>query len=100
MDPAEIRRKRGVVRRSITNIGKCLDQIERLEDKTEVYYRAQRLSSRLTDLDTEFKSLQHDLLSAIDESDESSIATEQEALDTHYGVLDNLLLRIQMLVHS
>ena len=98
MDPSEIRRKRGVVRRSITNIGKRLDQLERLEDKTEVYYLAQRLSSRLTDLDTEFKSLQYDLLSAIDESDEVSIATEQEALDTHYGVLDNLLLRIQMLL--
>ena len=75
-----------------------LDQLERLEDKTEVYYHAQRLSSRLTDLDTEFKSLQYDLLSAIDESDEAFIATEQEALDTHYGVLDNLLLRIQMLL--
>lgn len=100
MDPAEIRRKRGAVRRSITNIGKRLDQLERREDKTEIYYHAQRLSSRLTDLDTEFKFLQYSLLSTIDESDDASIVTEQEALDTHYGVLDNLLLRIQMLLDN
>lgn len=100
MDPAEIRKKRGAVRRSITNIGKQLDQLERLEDKSEVYFRAQRLSARVTVLDTEFKSLQYNLLSTIDETDEASIALEQGALDSHYENLDNQFLRIQKLLDT
>ena len=55
----EIRRKRGVVRRSITNLRKRLADLESLEDKAEAHRRALRLSSRVTELDSEFKSLQY-----------------------------------------
>ena len=98
MMSSEIRRRRGVVRRSITNLGKRLTELEELTDKTEAYCHAQRLSTRLATLDSEFKSLQYELMATIDETDEESIASEQSALDKHDGDIDILSIRIQRLL--
>ena len=63
MSNTEARRKRGVVRRSITNLHKRLAEIEGSPDHAEAHQYAQRLSSRLTGLDTEFKAIQYNILS-------------------------------------
>ena len=97
-DASEIRRRRGVVRRSITNLGKRLTELEELTDKTEAHCHAQRLSTRLATLDSEFKSLQYELMATIDKTDEESIASEQSALDKHDGDVDILSIRIQRLL--
>ena len=97
-DASEIRRRRGVVRRSITNLGKRLTELEELTDKTEAYCHAQRLSTRLTTLNSEFNSLQYELMATIDEREEESIATEQDALDKHDEDIDVLSIRIQRLL--
>ena len=95
---SEARRKRGFVRRSITNLGKRLTDLEVWTDKTEAYHHAQRLFARLETLDTEFKAVQYEIVSAINESDEESIAAEQEALDRHDEDIDALSVRIQRLL--
>lgn len=45
MDASVARKKRGVVRRSITNLGKRLIELEGLADKNEEFHHAQRLST-------------------------------------------------------
>ena len=45
MDASVARKKRGVVRRSITNLGKRLIELEGLADKNEAFHHAQRLST-------------------------------------------------------
>ena len=49
-------------------------------------------------LSTEFKSLQYELMATIDETDEESIASEQNALDKHDGDVDILSIFIQRLL--
>ena len=92
------RKKRGVVRRSITNLGKRLIELEGLADKNEAFHHAQRLSTRLVALDTEFKTVQYDLISTINETDDAAIASEQQALDEHDEMIDTLSVRIQRLL--
>ena len=97
---SEARRKRGFVRRSITNLGKRLTDLKVWTDKTEAYHHAQCLFARLETLDTEFKAVQYEIVSAINESDEESIAAEQEALDRHDKDLNALSVPIQQLLHN
>ena len=97
---SEVCRKRGFVRRSITNLGKRLTDLKVWTDKTEAHHHAQRLFARLETLDTEFKAVQYEIVSAINESDEESIAAEQEALDRHDEDIDALSVRIQRLLHD
>lgn len=100
MEATEIRRKRDVVRRSITNLAKRLVDLKALTDTSEQFSRALRLSTRLTDLDSEFKSLQYDLISKMDETDTASINTEQDALDKHDRDVDTLSIQLQQLLRS
>ena len=100
MSNTEARRKRGVVRRSITNLHKRLAEIERLPDHAEAHQHAQHLSSGLTRLDTEFKAIQYNILTAVDEEDQTAVTTEQEALDKHDEIVDGLSVRIQLSLNS
>ena len=95
---SDLRKKRGVVRRSITNLGKHLTELGELSDRAEANCHAQRLSSRLTTLDSKFRSLQYQLMSMIEEEDTSTIETEQSSLDKHDTDVDTLSVRIQQLL--
>lgn len=96
----EARRKRGTIRRSLTNIAKKVTEIEALDDKVEASRRAQRLSKRITELDGEFKTIQYQIMSAIADSDRATITAEQTTLDKHDDELDDLSVRLQALMED
>ena len=95
MDASVARKKQGVVCCSITNLGKCLTELEGLADKNKAFHHAQRL---LVALDTEFKTVQYNLISTINETDDAGITSEQQALDEHDEMIDTLSVRIQRLL--
>ena len=97
---SELRKKRGTIRRSLTNVAKRLTDLEGMDDKLEACRRAQRLSSRVTELDGEFKAVQYRIISAIDEANADTVAYEQEALDKHDEEIDTLSVRIQTLIEA
>ena len=97
-NPTEIRKRRGVVRRSITNLSKRLTELEAKEDRSDIRNHAQLLLTRLRALSSEFKTFQYELMAAIDETDADTIDREQDALDSHDEEFDQLCLRIQQLL--
>ena len=95
MSVSETRKKWGTVRRFITHIAKHITELEGLEDRAEACHRAQRFSTRITELDAKFKTLQYNLISAIDETNEEAISSKQEALDKHDKEIDTLSIRLE-----
>ena len=99
MSSSEARRKRGVVRRSITYLNKRLTEVEEIPNADEAHQHALHLMSCLSGLDAEFKTIQYNILSDIDEGEKSVVAEEQEALDKHDEVIDELSVRIKLLLN-
>ncbi len=96
---ASNRKRRGVVRASITRID---TRVGELEEKGEALTSgdariAQQLLQRLSSLDSDFKSYH---FSIIDVIGEDSLEAEQRILDGHDDKLANLSARLQELVAS
>ena len=99
MSTAEHRRKRGVIKRSITYLNKRLTELEEsTEAPDEVRCRTQRLSTRLQELDSEFRAIHYQIVGGIAEDDEAALDSEQSALDKHDGDVDGYSVRIQQLI--
>ena len=69
-----IRRKRGVDCASITKLSSRLAELGEMSNRESANYHAQRLSTRLNTLDSEFKSLHFELVNVIDDGDNETMA--------------------------
>ena len=80
-DPTTLRKRRSVVRASITRLFTCLKDLESKADQPTTLDLAQQMSKKLESLDSDFKLHHYALIDLID--DIESMLKEQDILDGH-----------------
>ena len=95
---SNLRKRRGVVKASITRLAKNLRELEGRTEEPSTLGLAQRMTQRLDTLDAEFKQLHSALIDLIDEKDEEPLQKEQDTLDEHDEELSLLTVQVQQLV--
>ena len=89
-------KKRGVARASITRLANRLKDLEGGPGDAKMLQHAQRMSQKLSELDSEFRAHHHSLIDLIDEDD--SLAKEQEILDSHDDLIAELSVRVEQVI--
>jgi DNA repair ATPase RecN len=92
---SSIRKKRGVVRRSITYLESRVGDLEASTDLPGTPAHAEQLSKKLAHLDSEFQSFHLQLVELIE--DEEDLEREQTNLDQHDHRISDLQLRLKRL---
>ena len=87
------RKRRGVVRASITRLGTRLKEHEDKVEEPTTHDLAKRLAAKLETLDAKFKAHHFSLIDLI--NDERTLGKEQETLDQHDDDVTALAVRIQ-----
>ena len=87
--PATIRKRRGVVRASITRLANHLDDLEDKTDDIATRDIAQRMSQKVNELDLEFKTYHYNLIDHID--DDNTLGKELFWMNTTILLLSLLL---------
>ena len=95
---ATLRRRRGVVRASITRLATRLSELEPRAHETTTSSLAHRMSTKLETLDSDFKIHHLAVIDALTEGDEDGLAKEQEILDAHDDEVASLTSRIKYLL--
>ena len=90
------KRRRGVVRASITRIATRLRDLEGKTDQPGTLELVQRMPPKLEALDAEFKTHHYALLDFVD--DPEAVSKEQETLDDHDDDVTLLAVRMQQLI--
>ena len=93
-----LRRRRGVVRGSITRIKTKLRDLQRKEDQSHTPSYARQMAQRLESLNSEFKNIHYSIVELL-ESEEDR-AREQTNLDEVDDEIAELLVAIETLVSS
>ena len=93
---ANHKKRRGVVRASLTRLGTKLGELEGSADQPDTLDHAKRLITKLECLDAEYKTHHYSIVDLTD--DEGGLATEQAALDDHDENIAQLGIRIQRLI--
>ena len=91
-------RRRGVVRASVTRLATRLRELESKVDAPTTPSLAQRMSTKLDTLDSDFKAHHLAVIDAIAEGDEEGLTKEQEILDAHDDEVASLASRIEYLL--
>ena len=79
---ANHKKRRGVVRASLTRLGTKLGELEGSTDQPDTLDHAKRLITKLECLDAEYKTHHYSIVDLTD--DEGGLETEQAALDAHH----------------
>ena len=90
------KKRRGVARASITRLANRLKDLEGGPGDAKTLQLAQRMSQKLTELDSEFRAHHHSLIDLIDEDD--SLAKEQGILDSHDDLIAKLSVRVEQVI--
>ena len=98
MSEATLRRRRGVVRASITRLNTRLKDLESKIHESSTLSLAHRMSQKLESLDGDFKTHHYALIDEIDDAEEETLAKEQDTLDQHDDDIATLAVRIEQLV--
>ena len=93
-----LRKRRGVVRASITRLTNRLKELEGDTDSPATLDLAGGITRKLDALDTEFRAHHQALVDLID--DEEALLTEQNTLDDHDDLVAVLTARIRQLVSA
>ena len=97
-DVSTLRKRRGVVRASITRLTNRLKDLESDTDKPATLDLAQGMTRKLEALDSEFRTHHHALVDLVE--DEEALLTEQKILDDHDDLVAELTVCIQQLVNA
>ena len=90
------KKRRGVARASLTRLGNRLKDLEGEHPEPKTLELTQRMSQKLSDLDSEFRTHHHALVDLID--DEEALAKEQETLDVHDDLVAELAVRVKQVI--
>ena len=93
-----LRRRRGVVRASITRLTTRLRELESKTDQPDTVARAQQLLSKLNGLDTDFKVIHLQIVDLV--SKDEDLVAEQDILDNHEDKVASLSFSFQQLCGS
>ena len=92
-----LRRRRGVVRASVTRLATRLNALESKSEEPTTIGVAQRMSERLASLDDDFKAHHFAVVDTLEEEDDEGADAEQDVLDKHDDDVASLALRIDRL---
>ena len=93
---SNLRKRRGVVRASITRLGNRLKELEGSPDLPNIAEHAQQLTSKLESLDSEFRVHHLQLIDLID--DDPTLEKEQDTLDKLDDDVTSLSVRLSQLI--
>ena len=93
----KLRKRRGVVRASITRLGTRLKELDDTADQPRTSEHARQLLVKLKSLDEEFRGLHYEIIDLIDEGGEDVIEAEQVILDKHDDDVATLTVRLESL---
>lgn len=97
-DTARIRKRRGVVKASITRLAKNHRELAGKADEPNTLNLAQRMVKRLETLDLQFKEYHGALIDLIKDDEEAALQREQDVLDEHDDEISLLTVEVQQLV--
>ena len=99
---AALLQRRGVTKASITKLSTCLSEFEAMIDDPMTLGHAQKLLKKLESLDSEFKQQHFMVIDSIPEDDQldADLAKEQNQLDEHDLIVDDLSLRLEKLIQD
>ena len=94
---SKIRRRRGVVRSSITRLEKRIKELEGIADQPATADHARELTSKLESLTEDFKQHHLELLDLIGDEDWEALEKEQDILDEHDDIVSDMNIRLKRL---
>ena len=97
-DSTALKRRRGVVKASITRLATKVTELETIDHNLSVATRAQRLVRKLETLETDFKTHHFGVIDALDSED--LVGGEQDVLDQHDDDVAELHSRLEVLCGS
>ena len=95
---SKLRKRRAVVRRSITCLSNGLRDLEATPDRDGVMDRAQQSIIKIGSLEKEFKTIHLEIVDLIDDGDTAVHEKEQETLDKLDEDVASITIRLQQLV--
>ena len=95
---ANLRKRRGVVRASITRLGTRLGELEEASDQPRTAEHARQLFTKLQALDGDFRKLHFELIDLTDDAD--TLEAEQATMDRHDDDVSTLSVRLQVLLST
>ena len=96
MDISVLRKRRGIVRASITRLTNRIKELERKVDQPSTFDLTKRDKDKLELLDSEFQVHHYTVVDVLDKDED--LAKEQEVLDEHDDTIAELAIRIQKLI--
>ena len=97
-EAANLRKKRGTVRASITRLTTRLHTLEAGEKGPTTPMQARQMRGRLESLDSDFKTYHFALIDTLHEEDEEGLTREQAILDQHDDDIADISIRIEALL--
>ena len=94
---SSLRKRRGVVRRSVTRLVNTLRTLEATPDAPGVFDQAKQQITKLEGLDKDFRSIHYEIIDLFDE-DSDELDKEHETLDRHEDDVTATLLRLQRII--
>ena len=95
---SKLRKRRGVVRASITRLAARLKELENASPEPDTPKHARQLSEKLKSLDEEFRKLHYEVIDLIDDDGDSTVEAEQVILDKHDDDVSELTVRLESLL--
>ena len=97
-DLDNLRKRRGIAKRSITNLHKRVDELEKDLSNPDVSNSARRILEKLESHDNEFKEKHLAIVDRTD--DERKLEDEQNTLDSHDDIVSALESRLHKLISA
>ena len=94
-----LRKRREVVRRSITRLGDHVSELEETADQPRTPNYAWQLLIKLQTLDSDFRTIHLELIDLIDEANTEALDAEQERLDKLDDDVSGLTVRLEALMN-
>ncbi len=95
---SNLRKRRGVLRASITRLGGRLTELEGTVDQPRTADHAKQLLNKLQSIESDFKKLHFELIDLIDEEDEDAMETEQGVIDKFDDDVSDITIRLEVLM--
>ena len=98
MAASNLRKRRGVVRASVTRLNERIFELEGTTDVHHITDPAHQLLTKLQTLDSDFKKAHFDLIDLIDEADTTSLENEQAVINKFDDDVSDYTVRLEALI--
>jgi len=95
---ANLKKRRGAQRASVTRLGTRVTELEDIADQPGTTGHARQILTKLKSCDDEFKKWHFQIIDSIDEEDGVSLDNEQTVLDNFDDAVSDLTVRLEALI--